>query len=56
MTQATVQQFYRGVLCLHCKQPIPIPSLVATMEAELRQKDSTLGRHQKCDVFSLLFA
>jgi hypothetical protein len=53
MTQEQMQQTYRGVLCLHCKNPIPISPLVASIEAELPVNESTPGRHQKCQVFHL---
>jgi hypothetical protein len=53
MTQETEQKTYRGVICLHCKQPIPIPSLVARIEAELPAYESTPERNQKCQVFHL---
>src|ERR1700676_4389976 len=53
MTQEQVQQTYRGVLCLHCKNPIPISPLVASIEAELPADEKTPMRHQKCQVFHL---
>ena len=28
------KQNYRGVLCLHCRQPIPLPAAVTRREAE----------------------
>jgi hypothetical protein len=33
MTQL-VKQSYRGVLCVSCKQAIPVPAIVVNMEAE----------------------
>jgi hypothetical protein len=53
MTQEQVQQTYRGVFCLHCKNPIPISPLVASIEAELPADEKTPMRHQKCQVFHL---
>jgi hypothetical protein len=53
MTQNTERQYYRGVLCLHCKQPIPISPLVAGIEAEFKASETTPLRHQKCQVFHL---
>ena len=47
MTQEQVQQTYRGVFCLHCKNPIPISALVASIEAELPADEKTPMRHQK---------
>lgn len=53
MTQEQLQQSYRGVCCLHCKNPIPISPLVASIEAEVPVHEATPGRHQKCQVFHL---
>jgi RNase P subunit RPR2 len=53
MTQDTERQSFRGVVCLHCKQPIPISALVTGIEAELRADETTPPRHQKCQVFHL---
>ncbi|MCU1341130.1 MAG: hypothetical protein JWN92_553 [Candidatus Acidoferrum typicum] len=53
MTQEQLQQSYRGVVCLHCKNPIPISPLVASIEAEGPGHEKTPGRHQKCQVFHL---
>lgn len=53
MTQDAVRQSYRGVICLHCKQPIPISPFVASIEAELPASETTPLRHQKCQVFNL---
>src|SRR6266581_7660465 len=53
MTLEKVQQTFRGVSCLHCKNPIPISPLVASIEAELPTNETTPGRHQKCQVFHL---
>ena len=53
MTQEQLQQSFRGVSCLHCKNPIPISPLVASIEAERPSNEATPGRHQKCQVFHL---
>jgi hypothetical protein len=53
MTQEQVQQWYRGVSCLHCKNPIPISPLVASIEADLQAYETKPMRHQKCQVFHL---
>ena len=53
MTQEKVQQSYRGVSCLHCKNPIPISPLVASIEADLPDNETATKRHQKCQVFHL---
>jgi hypothetical protein len=53
MTQDTVRQSYRGVICLHCMQPIPISPFVASIEAELPGNETTPLRRLKCQVFNL---
>jgi hypothetical protein len=53
MTLEKAQETYRGVSCLHCKNPIPISPFVASIEAELRTIETTPARHQKCQVFHL---
>ncbi len=32
MTQEMKSQSYRGVLCEHCRQPIPLPAIVIHLE------------------------
>lgn len=32
MIQETKAQSYRGVLCQHCRQPIPLPAIVIRLE------------------------
>jgi hypothetical protein len=53
MTQEAEMQSYRGVVCLHCRQPVPISPLVASIEADLHAKETTPRQHQKCQVFNL---
>jgi hypothetical protein len=36
--QAELKQ-YRGVVCLHCKTPIPIPAVVGARESAVRGED-----------------
>jgi hypothetical protein len=38
MTQDLTQS-YRGVLCASCRQPIPVPAIVVTMEAEAHEEE-----------------
>lgn len=38
MTQ-DLKQSYRGVLCVSCKQPIPVPAIVVAMEAETNDEE-----------------
>jgi len=46
------EQLYRGVLCLHCSQPIAISALVASREVEPAADEARL-RGRKCQVFNL---
>jgi len=48
----TTEQLYRGVLCLHCSQPIAISALVASREIEADVDEAKL-RGRKCQVFNL---
>jgi hypothetical protein len=34
-----LKQSYRGVLCVSCRQPIPVPAIVVTMEAESNEEE-----------------
>lgn len=49
MVQEAVKQSYRGVLCMSCRQPIPLPEIVIRMAVLPRAKESSLREH----VFSL---
>ena len=53
MSQGVEQQYYRGVKCLRCTQPITISPLVASIEAELQDDETATPRHRKCEVFHL---
>ena len=53
MMPNTEQQLYRGVLCLHCSQPIKISALVASREAEPAADEAIRLRGRKCLVFNL---
>jgi hypothetical protein len=53
MTQDTEQQTFRGVKCLHCKQPIPISPVIAGIEAEARDNNPKPAKHQKRQMFNL---
>jgi hypothetical protein len=48
-----IQQHYRGVLCLHCRQPIPISPLIASREAELSGNKAATPQGRKCQVFNI---
>jgi hypothetical protein len=53
MTQATAHDLYRGVTCLSCKAPIPIPLAVANVEAELLRDRAGFVEGLKCQIFHL---
>ena len=36
MTQDVIKQSYRGVRCLSCRQPIPVPAILAKADATVR--------------------
>lgn len=38
MTQDVVKESYRGVLCMSCRQPIPLPAIVIRMEVPPEDK------------------
>jgi hypothetical protein len=40
IAEATKQQ-YRGVLCIHCRQPIPLSASLVRKEKELRDAESS---------------
>ena len=42
MVQAS-QERYRGVLCLHCRQPIPLPAAIVRRQAERKNNVSGEG-------------
>jgi hypothetical protein len=42
MTLDVPRQFYRGVLCMSCRQPIPLPPIVSSLEGS--SKDSETGQ------------
>jgi hypothetical protein len=44
-------QSYRGVRCLTCTQPIPLPAILASIDFEAEEKDPDVS--VRCRVFSL---
>jgi hypothetical protein len=52
MNQEAVQQSYRGVRCLSCTQPIPLPSILIEMGSTLRGVSVRSDEHS-ARVFSL---
>jgi hypothetical protein len=53
MTQDAIRQSYRGVLCLSCRQPIPLPAVVANMESANQANASEVQNPKHNRVFSL---
>ncbi len=53
MSVEAIQQSYRGVRCLSCRQPIPLPAILATMDSTLRSKVSESAHEHPTRVFSL---
>jgi hypothetical protein len=50
MTTETVPQTFRGVVCLHCKAAIPVPSIVGGAEGANAGSEASLRKSQ---VFNL---
>ncbi len=44
MAQEKSVQRYRGVVCVDCEQPIPLPAIVAELEAKSRQSSDEAER------------
>jgi hypothetical protein len=51
MTQDVIAPSYRGVRCLSCRQPIPLPGIVLDIESSLMDHGSDLPHRDR--VFSL---
>jgi hypothetical protein len=47
------KKLYRGVLCLHCRQPIPLPSSVARRTASREDASSSVDPDAGQRVFTL---
>jgi hypothetical protein len=50
MTIETERPTFRGVVCLHCKAPVPVPAIVGTMQDS---NDGTESFPRKSQVFNL---
>jgi hypothetical protein len=50
MTLETEPTTFRGVVCLHCKAPIPVPAIVGSF---LVANDETEASQRKSQVFNL---
>lgn len=52
MIQEAKQQ-YRGVLCVHCRQPIPLPANVSHQTSEAAGRESSQAEEMGPRVFTL---
>jgi len=52
MIQEAKQQ-YRGVLCIHCRQPIPLPTNISRRAAEAEGRESSEAQDHGPRVFTL---
>jgi hypothetical protein len=50
MTLETEHQTFRGVVCLHCKSPVPVPGIVGSL---LDANDESEAFQRKSQVFNL---
>jgi hypothetical protein len=50
MTIETERPTFRGVVCLHCKAPIPVPSIVGNLQ---EANEGTESSQRKSQVFNL---
>lgn len=53
MNQEAVQQSYRGVRCMSCRQPIPLPGILIEMDFRLRGLSTEHADEHCARVFSL---
>jgi hypothetical protein len=51
MTIETERPTFRGVACLHCKAPIPVPAIVSSLQASATAE--TESSQRKSQVFNL---
>jgi hypothetical protein len=50
MTIETERPTFRGVVCLHCKAPVPVPAIVGSLQAASEDAESS---QRKSQVFNL---
>jgi hypothetical protein len=50
MTIETERPTFRGVVCLHCKAPVPVPAIVGSLQTA---SDETESSQRKSQVFNL---
>jgi hypothetical protein len=53
MTLQTERQHFRGVVCLHCTAPIPVPAIVGAYENTLRGEEQAESSQANSRVFTL---
>lgn len=53
MNQEAVQQSYRGVRCLSCRQPIPLPAILLAVDSKLQGMGAEGADELSTRVFSL---
>jgi len=53
MTLETERQHFRGVVCLHCKAPIPVPAVVGTREYAAHEEEQAGSPQANSRVFTL---
>jgi len=51
MTLDTERQSFRGVVCLHCKTPIPVPAIVRDIQTAVLHE--AVASREKSSVFNL---
>jgi len=51
MTKQAEQPTFRGVVCLHCKAPIPVPPIVGSLQ--LAGSEGTESSQRKSQVFNI---
>jgi len=52
-SQELQERTYRGVLCMSCRQPIPLPAMLANMDSAFRNNTSSEPLDHPARVFSL---
>lgn len=50
MTTTTERPTFRGVVCLHCKAPVPVPSIVDSVQSA---SDTAQSSQRKSQVFNV---
>jgi len=53
MNLEAIQQSYRGVRCLSCRQPIPLPAILTKMDSTFSGNESPSAHELPTRVFSL---